>query len=1162
MATPVRFSTKPHVFDGTDFYHWCSRMQSYIMAEDYDIWRKVSHPYVIPEAINTAAEKIAFEQNCKARNILLSGISRSDYDRVAHFRTAHEIWNALSNFHQGTNNIKKLRRDIFKNEYIKFEMKPGEAMDGYLSRFNKILSDLRSVDSSYDTNYPQYEISRHFLNGLDMSIWEMKVTSIQESVNMSTLSLDSLYTKLKTHEMNVLSRKVDSKSSALVSSSSFLDVDASSSKPSFLAVFNATSDDQLEQIEEGDLALVANRIARAMNNPGTEKELGRGKREDKDGEKTNNNKPKGTSQGRKFKENLRRAFDQVYATFEPLSDVDGESGDDDKGKNISSVCFMARVESDIEYEDHEVSAFEEAINILSAKNMKCEKMYRKQEFIIESLNSEIARLKSLIPNDDDCENCEVLMNKILKIRDVNAAHDLKNKSSLALSFALHTRTLDELFLTKTLLQKYQIAFHASLMFNMISAKKLKQSHDVLVYSTCNLNKMKLKHALGHVEYMEDVVKNNEVLSCPKCRKSKGVMVDCENCANLEKEVSYLKNSLLRFSDGKKNLNMILDQSKISTHNRGLGFNPYADNSRHPPVVLGVGARSGEILFKPDTNKTVFKSAGIMSTLSASSSKSNVVHAKPPVVACVAKSSNSTNVSNHREKYTCSFCGKDGHMDGFCFRLAHKQKKEKDIAFAKSKWQKSGFPTRNPVRPQWVPRSDRRLVRPATEPWSDRRKETVWIVDSGCSRDMTSDKNWFSSLKKASKTESIIFGDASTSAVLITDFEVHFKKTGSKVFDSCGDSVLNISCYERVFKADFENPVLPVITCLVSKFDKDVMFWHRRFGHVGFDHLTRLSGLDLVRGLHKLKKDLDLVCTPRHHAKMVASSHAPIVSVMTDAPGQLLHMEIVGPVRVQSVGGKWYVLVIVDDFSQYSWVFFMATKDEAFQHFRGLFLRLNLEFPGSSKRIRCDNGGEFKNTFLNTFAMKEVLNMNFLLLVFHNKTVLLKGKTVFWSRWLERYWMNIKLCKCFILKSVNLDKFEERSTDRLFIGYPAYTRGYRVLILASNKIVETCEVSFDEASPGTRPDIAGTLSQVQGELKNFLLAKGVTMGKVNKTLFVLKHGENQLFVQIYVDDIIFGCSSHALVVEFAETMRREFEMSMMGELDLLTLNLVVNRIIIE
>jgi hypothetical protein len=64
-------------------------------------------------------------------------------------------------------------------------MKPGKALDDYLSRFNKILSDLKYVDSSYDINYTQSEVSRHFLNGLDMSISEMKVTSIQESVDMS-----------------------------------------------------------------------------------------------------------------------------------------------------------------------------------------------------------------------------------------------------------------------------------------------------------------------------------------------------------------------------------------------------------------------------------------------------------------------------------------------------------------------------------------------------------------------------------------------------------------------------------------------------------------------------------------------------------------------------------------------------------------------------------------------------------------------------------------------------------------------------------------------------------------------------------------------------------------------------------------------------------------
>nr|AAO23098.1 putative polyprotein [Oryza sativa Japonica Group]ABF97992.1 retrotransposon protein, putative, unclassified [Oryza sativa Japonica Group] len=95
-------------------------------------------------------------------------------------------------------------------------------------------------------------------------------------------------------------------------------------------------------------------------------------------------------------------------------------------------------------------------------------------------------------------------------------------------------------------------------------------------------------------------------------------------------------------------------------------------------------------------------------------------------------------------------------------------------------------------------------------------------------------------------------------------------------------------------------------------------------------------------------------------------------------------------------------------------------------------------------------------------------------------------------------------KCFVLKYGNLDKFETRSTDGMFLGYPAHSRGYRVLVLETNKIVETCEITFDEPSPGER----------------------TTRSK------------------IYVDDIYFGCSTHAWVAEFTETMHREFEMSMM------------------
>jgi hypothetical protein len=97
-------------------------------------------------------------------------------------------------------------------------------------------------------------------------------------------------------------------------------------------------------------------------------------------------------------------------------------------------------------------------------------------------------------------------------------------------------------------------------------------------------------------------------------------------------------------------------------------------------------------------------------------------------------------------------------------------------------------------------------------------------------------------------------------------------------------------------------------------------WHRRLGHLNFDLLARLSSLDLIRGLPKLKFEKNLVCHPCHHGKMVAASHPPVNQVMTKEPGELLHMDTVGPARVRSEDGKWYVLVIVDNFSRYSWVF--------------------------------------------------------------------------------------------------------------------------------------------------------------------------------------------------------------------------------------------------
>jgi hypothetical protein len=158
-------------------------------------------------------------------------------------------------------------------------------------------------------------------------------------------------------------------------------------------------------------------------------------------------------------------------------------------------------------------------------------------------------------------------------------------------------------------------------------------------------------------------------------------------------------------------------------------------------------------------------------------------------------------------------------------------------------------------------------------------------------------------------------------------------------------------------------------CLISQSSSELRKWHRRLGHLSFDLLCRLSGLGLLRGLPLLMIESNLVCAPCHHGKMIITSHSSVNTMMTEQPGQLLHMDTVSSSRVRSMGGKWYVLIIIYDYSRYSWVFILESKDEVFEHFRTLALRLKNEHPIYLKAIRSDNGAEIRNASFDQFCFE-------------------------------------------------------------------------------------------------------------------------------------------------------------------------------------------------
>jgi hypothetical protein len=213
---------------------------------------------------------------------------------------------------------------------------------------------------------------------------------------------------------------------------------------------------------------------------------------------------------------------------------------------------------------------------------------------------------------------------------------------------------------------------------------------------------------------------------------------------------------------------------------------------------------------------------------------------------------------------------------------------------------------------------------------------------------------------------------SLSQLCDADLSVLFHKSDSHVLHSSGKRVCGISHIRNVFQADFSS-AQSSLRCLISQSSSELWKWHRRLGHLSFDLLCRLSGLGPLRGLPLLKFESDLVCAPCRHDKMIAASHSLVNIVMTEHPRQLLHIDIVGPSQIRSMGGKWYVLIIVDDYSHNSWVFFLESKDEMFEHFWSLALRLNNEHPNCLKDIHSDNGIEFRNASFDEFCPEHVID---------------------------------------------------------------------------------------------------------------------------------------------------------------------------------------------
>jgi transposase InsO family protein len=144
-----------------------------------------------------------------------------------------------------------------------------------------------------------------------------------------------------------------------------------------------------------------------------------------------------------------------------------------------------------------------------------------------------------------------------------------------------------------------------------------------------------------------------------------------------------------------------------------------------------------------------------------------------------------------------------------------------------------------------------------------------------------------------------------------------------------------------------------------------------------NQLKKLMKHGLVNGLNNdIIFEKNKLCSDCHAGKQVSNTH-PTKSMMSiSRPLELLHIDLFGPTTYRSIGGNSYGLVVVDDYSRYTWVFFISDKSNVFSIFKGFAKRAENEFDFKIKKIRSDNGSEFKNSKIEDYCDQKGVKHDF------------------------------------------------------------------------------------------------------------------------------------------------------------------------------------------
>ncbi|GJU43090.1 putative ribonuclease H-like domain-containing protein [Tanacetum coccineum] len=374
------------------------------------------------------------------------------------------------------------------------------------------------------------------------------------------------------------------------------------------------------------------------------------------------------------------------------------------------------------------------------------------------------------------------------------------------------------------------------------------------------------------------------------------------------------------------------------------------------------------------------------------------------------------------------------------------------------------------------------------------KKFDYIDAQGRSKHMTGNMSYLTDYEEIDGRY-VAFGGNPKRGKIIGKYTI---KTGNLDFENLIDEsqvLLRVPRKNNMYSVDLKN-IVPKggLTYFFAKAtSNESKLWHRRLGHLNFKTMNKLVKGNLVRGLPSKLFENDQTRVACQKGKQHRASCKSKTENSISLPLHLLHMDLFGLTFVKSLMKKMYCLVVTDDYSRFTWVFFLATKDETSGILKSFITGIENLVDHKVKVIRSrtpqQNGvAERRNrtlieaartmlvdSKLPTTFWAEAVNtacyvQNRVLVVKpHNKTLyeLFHGRTPTLS------FMRPFRCPVTILNTIDhLGKFDGKVDEGFFVGYSLNSKSFRVFNSRTRIVEENLHIMFSESTPnvvGNRPD---------------------------------------------------------------------------------------------